>query len=149
MIVISDSNIIFSCFYAPHGIVANILKEKKGSIQFIAPSYLLDEVLEHLPTLMKNTQRTKKQALEFLKEVTSHVIFYSKKDISKKYGKEAEDIVKDIDPDDAPFIALHLQEGHKIWTGDKILVNGLKEKRYDICLSTEELKAYLYKKSDQ
>ena len=56
MIVISDSNIIFSCFYAPHGIVANILKEKKGSIQFIAPSYLLDEVLEHLPICLSTEE---------------------------------------------------------------------------------------------
>ena len=33
-----------------------------------------------------------------------------------------------------------------IWTGDKILINGLKEKGYDICITTEELKKYLYKK---
>lgn len=30
MIVISDSNIIFSCFYSPNGVLASILKEKKN-----------------------------------------------------------------------------------------------------------------------
>lgn len=146
MIVISDSNIIFSCFYAPNGVVATILNEKKSKIQLIAPSYLLEEVMEHLPSLMKNTNRTEKQALDFLKNIIKNITFYSKKDILKKYGDKAEKIVSDIDIDDAPFVALHLQEGHKIWTGDKILINGLKEKGYDICITTEELKRYLYKK---
>jgi len=80
------------------------------------------------------------------KNIIKNITFYSKKDILKKYGDKAEKIVVDIDIDDAPFVALHLQEGHKIWTGDKILINGLKEKGYDICITTEELKKYLYRK---
>ena len=73
MIVISDSNIIFSCFYAPKGVVATILNEKKSKIQLIAPSYLLEEVMEHLPSLMKNTNRTEKQALDFLKNIIKNI----------------------------------------------------------------------------
>ena len=34
-----------------------------------------------------------------------------------------------------------------IWTGDKILMNGLKEKGYDICVTTKEIKTKTYKKS--
>ena len=48
MILISDTNIIISCFYAPNGVIAHILTAKKQKIQFIAPSYLLEEVKEHL-----------------------------------------------------------------------------------------------------
>ena len=55
MIVISDSNIIFSCFYTPNGVIASILKNKKNKLQFIAPSFLLEEVKEHLPEIMKTT----------------------------------------------------------------------------------------------
>ncbi|WP_034557137.1 PIN domain-containing protein [Capnocytophaga sp. oral taxon 332] len=146
MIVISDSNIIFSCFYSPKGTIATILNEKKRKIQLIAPSYLLEEIKEHLPLLVKNTKKTEKQVLDILKNITKDITFYDKKDILKEYGDKAESIVGDIDIDDAPFVALHLQEGHKIWTGDKILINGLKEKGYDICITTEELKKYLYKK---
>ena len=46
MIVISDTNIIYSCFYSRKGVIATILNDKKKSIQFIAPDYLLDEVKE-------------------------------------------------------------------------------------------------------
>ena len=60
---------------------------------------------------------------------------------------KAEEIAKFVDPDDYPFIALHLQVNHKIWTSDKILVNGLTEKGYgNFFISTEELKTHLYKK---
>lgn len=53
MIVISDTNIIYSCFYKPEGVIATILKNKKNKLQFIAPSYLLDEIEEHLPQIME------------------------------------------------------------------------------------------------
>ena len=53
MIVISDTNIIYSCFYKPEGVIATILKNRKNKLQFIAPSYLLDEIEEHLPQIMK------------------------------------------------------------------------------------------------
>lgn len=142
MIVISDSNIIYSCFYTPNGVIANILKNKKNKVQYIAPDYLLEEIKEHLPSIMRDTNRTKQQALNFLKEITKNITFYSKRDILSKYNKEAEKIAADID--DVPFIALHLQEGHKIWTCDKILSNRLKEKGYNICITTAELKKKLY-----
>ena len=144
MIVISDSNIIYSCFYTPNGVIANILKNKKNKVQYIAPDYLLEEIKEHLPSIMRDTNRTKQQALNFLKEITKNITFYSKRDILSKYNKEAEKIAADIDIDDVPFIALHLQEGHKIWTCDKILSNRLKEKGYNICITTAELKKKLY-----
>ena len=87
MIVISDTNIIYSCFYKPDGAIANILKDK------------------------------------------------------------AEEIAQFVDPDDYPFIALHLEKRHKIWTCDFELTKGLKEMGYDICVTTKDLKAKCYKKS--
>jgi hypothetical protein len=44
------------------------------------------------------------------------------------------------------LVALHLFKKHKIWTGDKVLINGLQSKGYDICVTTTELKTKMYKK---
>lgn len=66
--------------------------------------------------------------------------------IPKKLVIQAVEIVRDIDPNDAAYVALHLHEGHKIWTGDKALISGLKRKGYDICITTPQLRKYLYKK---
>jgi len=146
MIVISDTNIIYSCFYKPNGVIATILKNEKKPLQFIAPDYLLQEVEEHLPDIMEDNDLTKRQARALLKEFTKNITFYKVEDIPQKHINKAQKIVKDIDPDDYPFVALHLEQAHKIWTCDNVLSKGLKEKGYDICISTQELKKRTYKK---
>lgn len=146
MIVISDTNIIFSCFYTPNGAMATILKNEKNRLQFIAPSYLLEEVKEHLPILMERNHLTKKRALDILKEATKNITFYDLEEIKKKNREKAAEIAKDIGPDDYLFIALHFETGHKIWTCDAKLANGLKEKGYDMCITTNEIREKTYKK---
>ena len=146
MIVISDANIIFSCFYKPNGAIATILKKEKKNIQFIAPDFLLEEVEEHLFEIMAKTNITKIKAHALLKEFTKNITFYKLDDIPDEYIDKAHKIVENIDPDDYPFVALHLKEGHKIWTCDVKLINGLIEEGYDICITTHELRAKTYKK---
>lgn len=147
MIVISDTNIIYSCFYKPEGTIATILSDKKKTIQFIAPDYLLNEVEEHLSEIMEDNHLTKQQAKSLLKRFIQNVTFFKVSDILEVYINKAQKIAQSIDPDDYPFIALHLEKGHKIWTCDTKLANGLKEKGYDICVTTQELKTKVYKKS--
>lgn len=146
MIVISDANIIFSCFYKPNGAIATILKEEKKNIQFIAPDFLLEEVEEHLSEIMAKTNITKIKARALLKEFTKNITFYKLDDIPDEYIDKAHKIVENIDSDDYPFVALHLEQGHKIWTCDVKLINGLIEEGYDICITTHELRAKTYKK---
>lgn len=47
MIVIIDSNLIFSCFYTPQGVIASLLINNEN-IQFIAPDIIIEEVYNHL-----------------------------------------------------------------------------------------------------
>lgn len=63
-----------------------------------------------------------------------------------KYRQKAVEIVSDIDKDDAPFLALHFYKKHKIWTGDRILIDGLTAKGYDIFVTTTQLQDKLYKR---
>ena len=146
MIVIADSNIFISCFYSPNGTIAGILSYEKN-VQFIAPDYIYEEIIEHLKEIIRSTKRNKTEISTILKNITKNVKFYSADDIDNDVFHRAYDIMKEIDPDDTPFLALHFHTGHKIWTGDKVLINGLIEKGYDICITTEELKNKLYKKS--
>ena len=147
MIVISDTNIIFSCFYTPNGAIASILKNERNRLQFIAPSYLLEEVMEHLPILMENNHINKRKALEILKNITKNIIFYNLEDIEPQNKEKAFRIAKDIDIDDYLFIALHFETGHKIWTCDAKLIDGLKEKGYDICITTAKIREKTYRKT--
>ena len=148
MIIIADSNIFMSALISPNGETASILAERK-KIQYIVPDYLITEVTEHIPDIVKRlkNQKTKKQLLSDFKELLEGIIILNEKDVEKTNASKAKKIVAEVDPDDYPFIALHLQVKHKIWTSDKILVNRLTEKGYgNFFISTEEIKTHLYKK---
>lgn len=145
MIVITDSNIFFSALIRPEWINAQILSERKR-IQILVPDYLIEEVYEHIDNLSKRLKKTKKQLKKEFHLLLDDIKILHTESITDENLEKAEQIVKDIDFDDAPFIAFHLQYKHKIWTGDKVLINGLKEKGLDICVTTEELILKRYKK---
>ena len=148
MIIIADSNIFMSALVNPTGRTASILAERK-KIQYIVPDYLIAEVTEHIPDLVKRfkNQKTKKELLADFKKLLEGITIVKEEDLQKTYVAKAEKIVADVDENDMHFIALHLQIKHKIWTSDKILVKGLTEKGYGhFFTSTEELSEHLYKK---
>ena len=94
----------------------------------------------------KNT-KTKKQLLADFKKLLEGITIVSEKDIKRVNAAKAKEITADVDVKDYPFIALHLQIKHKIWTSDKVLVNGLTAKGYGhFFISTEEVKKHVYKK---
>lgn len=96
---------------------------------------------------MENNHITKRKALEILKNITKNITFYNLEDIEPKNKEKAFRIAKDIDIDDYLFIALHFETGHKIWTCDTKLIDGLKEKGYDICITTAKIREKTYRKT--
>ncbi|AVM49301.1 PIN domain-containing protein [Capnocytophaga sp. oral taxon 878] len=147
MIVIADSNIFFGSLIAPNGELASILKDK--NMQFMAPDYIIEEVKDHLDTIKKKRKKdkTNRQILADLALLLKNITVVPLEDLSNKNIQKAFSIVKDIDEDDYPFIAMHLQYKHKIWSRDEDLIEGLTQKGYGhFFTSTEELKKHLYKK---
>ncbi|MFC2426507.1 MAG: PIN domain-containing protein [Capnocytophaga leadbetteri] len=149
MIIIADSNIFMSALLSPKGTIASILAERKR-IQFVVPDYLIKEVNEHIPDLVKRLRgnKTKKQLITDFKQLLEGVTIVEEKDVKKVNAAKAREIVADVDMNDYPFIALHLEIKHKIWTSDDRLKEGLTKKGYaHFFISTKEVIAQTYKKS--
>ncbi len=147
MIVIADSNIFFGSLIAPSGELASILKDK--NMQFMAPDYIIEEVKDHLDTIKKKRKKdkTNRQILADLALLLKNITVVPLEDLSDKNIQKAFSIVKDIDEDDYPFIAMHLQYRHKIWSRDEDLIEGLTQKGYGhFFISTDEVRKHLYKK---
>jgi len=144
-IIITDSNIIFSYLITPKGAVSEILKGK-SNIQLLAPKYLLDEVEKHIDKIILLSSLTRQEVKAEFAFLRERIKICDIKAIPKKYLANAEEILRDIDMDDKYFVALNLFTNHRLWTGDKVLINGLKAKGYDICITTTALKNSLYKK---
>ena len=147
MIVIADSNIFFGSLIAPSGELASILKDK--NMQFMAPDYIIEEGKDHLDTIKKKRKKdkTNRQILADLALLLKNITVVPLEDLSDKNIQKAFSIVKDIDEDDYPFIAMHLQYKHKIWSRDEDLIEGLTQKGYGhFFISTDEVRKHLYKK---
>lgn len=150
MIVIADSNIFFGSLIAPNGELASILKDK--NMQFMAPDYIIEEVKDHLDTIKKKRKKdkTNRQILADLALLLKNITVVPLEELSDKNIQKAFSIVKDIDEDDYPFIAMHLQYKHKIWSRDEDLIEGLTQKGYGhFFISTDEVRKHLYKKKKQ
>ena len=156
MIIIADSNIFISALLAPKGGIATILAERKR-LQFVVPDYLIEEVNEHIPNLVK---RLETKSNQFSKKIRQKLLADFKKllegvkivdvdnEVKKENAAKALEIVNDVDVNDLPFIALHLEIKHKIWTSDDRLKEGLTKKGYaHFFISTKEVIAQTYKKS--
>lgn len=145
MIVITDANIILSALYDNNSLISSILKDK--NLQFIAPSYLKTEVKKHWDKIEKSSRVNPKEIKAEWVILQKIIKFIDTETIADNIVKKSLDIVKDIDEFDLFFVALHFQTGHKIWTGDKQLIKGIREKGYDIFITTQQLKNYMYKKN--
>ena len=147
MILITDANIIFSALLKPKSLIAQIIKEEH-KFQFFAPDYLLDEFKVHQKRIEEMSPYTQIEFKEEWKLIRSRMKIVESSKISNEIIDKSFEVVKDIDEWDIYFVALHFKTGHKIWTGDKELIKGLKAKGYNICITTEELKDKLYKKKE-
>ena len=140
MILITDSNIIFSAIISPKSDIAKILL-KNSKVQFFAPAHIFVEIQEHTSKIIEVAEISKKTFFERYRVILTRIKILD--DINKKSTQKALKILSNIDIDDTAFVALHFQTKHKIWTGDKKLIDGLKAQGYDICVTTTELKKKL------
>lgn len=145
MIVITDSNIIYSALITPDGVVSDILKAK-SSIQFYTSEFLFEEVNNHIDKIISLSTLGKKEVKQKIKELKENIKIIDIDKIPKSLMLKAYDITEGVDFYDTPFVAMHLYKGHKIWTSDKELIKGVEAKGYKMFITTAELKDKLYKK---
>ena len=136
MRIIVDVNIVFSAILNTNSKIADILLNSKGIFDFFAPDFLQTELDKYL-------QRFRKLSIHEIKSVenriTKPIVFMSGIHIPENKWILAENMVKDIDSKDTPYVAFSLFYRCKIWSGDKALRNGLENRGFKNIISTEEL----------
>ena len=139
MIVIVDTNIIFSAILNTDSNIGQILITRFPVYDFYAPKYVRDELLEHKSKLKKLANLKENNFLEVYELVLKHITILDHHLIPAKFYRKAMALCQNIDDDDIPFIALTLFLKGSLWTGDKKLITGLKEKGFEKFIKTSEL----------
>jgi predicted nucleic acid-binding protein len=71
--------------------------------------------------------------------LTGNITFINEELLPKELLLTTENLLKNIDIADTPFVALARHLEAKLWTGDMKLYNGPKAKRFKNIISTAEL----------
>ena len=107
------------------------------------------EIQKHWERLKKISKLSDEQLQVSYTQVLSKLKFINEEIIPVEMWLASEEITKGIDIDDTDFVALTKFLKATLWTGDKVLYNGLKKLGFKKLLKTTELLALRTTKSEK
>lgn len=143
MKIIVDTNIVFSAILNSSSRIGKILLNSKAHFQFYTCDYLRIEIQRHRNKLLKLTKLPDNDLTELEGLVIHNITFIDERLLPQKLLLQTETLLKSIDPNDTPFVALTTHLEGKLWTGDVQLYQGLKSKRFKDIILTADLSLLL------
>jgi len=140
VIVVVDTNIVFSGILSPNGAISDLLLNSSELFDFFAPTIIMDELDRHHSKLV-GLSGYNEDEIDFLKlMILKKIELFDLDLVSKESWLKADELTKNIDVFDTPFIALCLELKSPLWTGDQKLKRGLEKMNIDWILGTEQIK---------
>jgi predicted nucleic acid-binding protein len=114
MKLVLDSNIIFSALIKK-SITRDIILS--DLFELYAPEYIFNEITKHKELLLKKSKLDRADFDALLLLLQKHIHLVTKDKYNEMMAK-AEDILRNIDITDSPFLALALALSCSIWSND-------------------------------
>lgn len=149
MKIVIDTNIIFSTLLNSSSTIGDLLFNSDKHFEFYSCGYMRYEIQKHWERLKKISKLSDEQLQVSYTQVLSKLKFINEEIIPTDTWLASEQITKDIDIDDTDFVALTIFLKATLWTGDKVLYNGLKRLEFKKLLNTAELLALRTTKSEK
>lgn len=139
MRIIVDTNIAFSAILNTNSKIARIILQPKSRLHFYSTDLLMNEILEHKNKLKRLADFSDLELNKTISLITKKIRFIDIKLVPLNILKKSQELLNDIDIDDTEFVALTDHIHGKLWSGDKILQDGLRQKKWNKFISTNEL----------
>lgn len=139
MRIVVDTNIAFSAVLNTDSRIARILLQSKSGVNFYSTDLLMLEMEEHKHKLQKIADYSDAELSKAITLITNKIRFIDARLIPPQTFLESQQLLEDIDVDDTEFVALTTHISGKLWSGDKALLAGLKQKGWDHFVTTKEL----------
>lgn len=127
--VIVDTNIVFSALVNKNSEIATILLRSEQPL--LMPKYGFVELFKYKEKICAVSKHSKDEVLELLYELIRHIDFFDENSISVEALQKAWELVRNVDAKDLLFVALTIEMGGLLWTGDKQLRAGLETRGFD------------------
>lgn len=137
--IVIDSNIVFSALLNINSRIGQILINGSKYYKFYSPEYIRQEIIEHQEKIKRIGKLTDNEFIETYELIIRNLSILNHTIIPKKFYKTALELCNSVDVEDTAFVAITNYLKGKLWTGDKKLIKGLKEKNYHRIITTEEL----------
>lgn len=137
MRLVVDTNIIFSALLKKDSKALDILM--RDGVEVFIPKFLMIEILKHKERIIKVSKLSEDEVLESFYLILKYCTILNDEDIPGEIVNQAFQYVKGIDPKDVIFVAAAISLDARLWSGDKKLINGLKEKNLDISIQTKDI----------
>ncbi len=139
MIIVVDTNIVFSAILNTNSTIGDLILNSQNIFQFHSCNFLLNEIDNHWEKLKRISKLNTSDLSESRYLILKNIFFVSEQQIPVQYRISAHELVKDVDIKDVAFVALNEFQKSFLWTGDKVLIKGLKNKGYKNVITTKEL----------
>lgn len=137
--LVVDSNIIISGLITPNGTISKLILKDLSGAKLVCPGFLFNEVISKFEKIKKITKLNEDQVKELVYRLVKRIDFIDNELIDFEYQRQAYELVKEIDKKDLLFVALALQTGFELWTGDKKLQKGLRKLGFKSVIDTKDL----------
>jgi len=127
--VIVDTNIVFSALVNKNSKIATLLLRSEHPL--LMPKYGFVELFKYKEKICAVSKHSQDEVLELLYELIRHIDFFDENSISTEALQKAWTLVKDVDAKDLLFVALTIEMGGLLWTGDNQLKMGLEARGFD------------------
>jgi len=101
---------------------------------------LVIEIFKHKEKILKYSKLTESELIDQVYNLLKNVTLINENQIPKEIWQKSFELTKDVDENDTAFVALTEFTDGKLWSLDKKLTIGLKNKGYQKIIGTGELK---------
>lgn len=127
--VIVDTNILFSALVSSPSRFADAILESDH--RFFVCEQTLMELFKRKEKIVKASHLSEDEIVRLYHTLLRRINVYKEDLIAPGNWVAAYALCRDVDETDTPHVALVLELGGVLWTGDKTLRGGLKRKGFD------------------
>jgi len=127
--VVVDTNILFSALLRARSSFSEVLLREES--QFVVNELVLTELFRHKERIAQLSHLSEDEMVRLYHELVRALDLYKEDLLSPTSRREAYRLCRDVDPSDAPHVAIALELDGLLWTGDEKLKAELRGKGFD------------------